>query len=351
MVPSVEFPWKTGRRTRSWLEERDRRQAEADEDEALRLLRGVRRIEIRSLRLVRDLFSGEYHSTFKGQGIEFAEVREYVPGDDVRLIDRNVSARLRQPFVKVYQEERELTVVFLVDQSGSMKFGSGSRTRAEMAAELTAVLAFSAVSNQDKVGCLLFASGREKWIPPRKGRSHALRVVRDVLSGGEEGRGTDLAGAIRQIGRVLKRRSIVFILSDFLDHGYLRPLSVVSRRHEVVPLVFVDPAELPDPAPEKIDGYEPILQDRRPSGRALPAVGLIELEDLETGKRMLVDTSSPAVRAALRRSRDELVGEETLAGRFRALGIQPIFLPMDGDYLEPVYRYFRGRARRRAQGR
>lgn len=347
----MKLPWRIRGQTRSWLEERDRRIAAADEDEALRLLRSVRRIEIRSRRLVRDLFSGEYHSVFKGQGIEFAEVREYVPGDDVRLIDRNVSARLRQPFVKVYQEERELTVVFLVDQSGSMGFGSRTRTRAEIAAELTAVLAFSAVSNQDKVGCLLFASGMDKWVPPRKGRSHSLRVVRDVLSGGGEGHGTDLAGAIEKIGRVLKRRSIVFILSDFLDHGYLPPLSVVSRKHEVVPLVFVDPAELPDPAPPKTDGVEPILQDRRPSERALPAVGLIELEDLETGKRMLVDTGSQAVRAALRRAREELVGEETLAGRFRALGIQPIFLPMDGDYLEPVYRYFRLRARRRAQGR
>lgn len=348
---SLEFPWNTRGRARSWLEERDRRRESADEDEALRLLRGVRRIEIRSRRLVRDLFSGEYHSVFKGQGIEFAEVREYVPGDDVRLIDRNVSARLRQPFVKVYQEERELTVVFLVDQSGSMGFGSRARTRAETAAELTAVLAFSAVSNQDKVGCLLFASGREKWVPPRKGRSHALRVVREVLSGGEEGAGASLAGALEQIGRVLKRRSIVFILSDFLDHGYLAALSVVSRRHEVVPLVLVDPAELPDPSAPKAHGVDPILQDRRPSDRALPAVGLVELEDLETGKRMLVDTASPAVRAALRKARGELVGEETLSAGFRGLGIQPIFLPMDGDYLEPVYRYFRQRARRRAQGR
>lgn len=319
--------WKRDN-ARSWLEERDRRREMSEaEDEALRILRGVRRIEIRSRRVVQDLFTGEYHSVFKGQGIEFSEVREYVPGDDVRLIDRNVSARMMHPYVKVFQEERELTVVFLVDQSGSTRFGSRGRTRAEVAAELVAVLAFSAIANHDKVGCLLFSEQVNKWIAPHKGRHHGLRVVREVLYGRPETGGTSIAAACAAINRVLKRRSIVFIVSDFLDQEYEAALAVVARRHEVVPLVLVDPAE-----------------------RELPSVGLVELDDLETGSRMVVDTSDPQVRAAHARIWRKLTTED-LPARFRRAGITPIFLPMDGDYIEPLFRYFQRRARRRAAGR
>lgn len=311
---------------RSWLEERDLRRARDEaEDEALRLLRGVRRVEIRSRRVVRDLFSGEYHSVFKGRGIEFSEVREYVPGDDIRLIDRNVTARMRHPFVKIFQEERELTVVFLVDQSGSTRFGSRGRTRAEAAAELTALLGFSAVANHDKVGCLLFAEAPRKWIPPRKGRTHALRVVREVLSGGRgEGGRTSIASACETATRVLKRRSILFLLSDFLDAGYETALSLAARRHEVVPLVLLDPAE-----------------------RELPPVGLVELTDLETGARRLVDTSDPGVRRSFA-ERVLAFAERELPARFRRAGVEPIYLPLDGDLVEPLHRYFRQRARRRA---
>ncbi len=313
---------------RSWLEEQDRRRAAAEEeDEALRLLRGVRRVEIRSRRLVQEFFGGEYHSVFKGQGIEFSEVREYVPGDDVRLIDRNVSARMQHPYVRIYQEERELTVVFLVDRSGSTRFGSRGKTRAEIAAELVAVLAFSAVSNDDKVGCLLFAEKAGRWIPPRKGRRHALRVVREVLSVSPERAGTSIAAACETVSRVLKRRSILFVVSDFLDQGYESALAVVARRHEVVPLVLWDDAE-----------------------RELPDVGLVELDDLETGARRLIDTSDPRVRAAQAASWGRLARVD-LPDRFRLAGITPIFLPMDGDYIEPLFRYFRRRASRRAQGR
>lgn len=312
---------------RSWLEERDLRAAREEEDEALRLLRGVRRVEIRSRRVVQNLFSGEYHSVFKGQGIEFSEVREYVPGDDVRLIDRNVSARMQHPYVKIFQEERELTVVFLVDQSGSTRFGSRGRTRAEIAAELVAVLAFSAISNNDKVGCLLFAEKADKWVPPRKGRRHALRVVREVLAGRPDQGGTSIAAALETASRVLKRRSILFLLSDFHDEGFDAALAVVSRRHEVIPLVLFDPAE-----------------------RDLPNVGLVEVRDLETGRRRLIDTSDPRVRAAhdaVFRARMN----EDLPARFRRAGVTPIFLPMEGDTVEPLFRYFQRRVQRRAQGR
>jgi len=310
---------------RSWLEERDRRRAE-EEDEALRLLRHVRRVEIQSRRLVHDLFSGEYHSVFKGRGIEFAEVREYSPGDDIRMVDRNVTARMRHPFVKIFHEERELTVVFLVDLSGSARFGSRGRSRIEAAAELVAILAFSALANQDKVGCLLFSSGVDKWIPPRKGRSHALRVVREVLAGrdGEE-RATSIATACESAARVLKRRSIVFLISDFLDDGYEQALALAARRHDVIPLVLTDPVEA-----------------------ELPDVGLVELEDLETGRRRLVDTSDPATRAA-HAARMEDRSRRLLPERFRRAGVDPVFLPTDGDMVPPLHQYFRSRARRRGR--
>jgi uncharacterized protein (DUF58 family) len=324
----MAFSFRKQASPRSWLEERDRRRAEREnDDEALRLLRGVRRVEIRSKHLVQDLFGGEYHSVFKGRGVEFAEVREYVPGDDVRLIDRNVSARMQHPFVKVFAEERELTVVFLVDQSGSTGFGSRGRTRAEAAAELVAVLAFSAISNNDKVGCLLFAEEVEKWVPPRKGRRHALRVVREVLGGRPEKQGTSIARACETASRVLKRRSILFVVSDFLDTGFDQALAIVSRRHEVIPLVLFDPAE-----------------------QALPPVGLITLDDLETGQRRQVDTSDPQVRSAHQLFwRRHL--EEDLPRRFRSAGVTPVYLPMDEDLIAPLLRYFQGRVRRRAAGR
>jgi len=317
------------RESRSWLEERDLRR-DTTEDEALRLLREVRRVEIRSRRAVRDLFGGEYHSVFKGRGIEFSEVREYVPGDDVRLIDRNVTARMRHPFVKIYHEERELTVVFLVDRSGSMRFGSAQRreeTRATTAARLVAVLAFSATANNDKVGGLLFSSGPERWIPPRKGRTHALRVVREVLAmESATGEATSLAAACEAAARALKRRSILFLVSDFLDEGYEPALALAARRHEVIPLVLRDPAEL-----------------------ALPRVGLIELQDLETGERRLVDTSDPGVRREFA-VRARGLEEARLQERLRPAGVDPIFFEVGGDLFDPLHRYFRQRARRRSAG-
>ncbi len=311
-----------------WAAEEARlhRAGEAD-DAALAVLRGVRRIELGSRRLVQDIFSGEYHSAFKGQGMEFSEVREYVPGDDVRTIDRNVSARMQHPFVKIFHEERELSVIFIVDQSGSSRFGSGAKTRAEVAAELVAVLAFSAISNGDKVGCCLFTDHVEKWVAPGKGKSHVLRVVREVLFGQPVGRGTHIASGLEMVARVQKRRSIVFVLSDFLDDGFGTSLAVLSRRHEVIPLVLIDPAE-----------------------RELPDVGLVEMEDLETGERRLVDTSDARTRADHAEACERRLKVDLPASMQKA-GVVPVYLPLDGDYVQPLHRYFQMRMKRRAQGR
>lgn len=296
-----------------------------EEDEALRILRGVKRVEITSRRLVQHLFAGEYHSAFKGQGIEFHGVREYVPGDDVRLIDRNVSARHQKPYIKQFVEERELSVVFLVDQSGSTRFGSKTETRADVMARLVAVLAFSAVTNNDKVGCLLFSETPEKWISPRKGRSHALRVVREVLYRKPEGRGTSIAAALEMAVRVLKRRSLIFLLSDFRDSGYETALAIAARRHEVVPLVFYDPAE-----------------------ENLADIGMVERVDLETGEWRTDDFSDPRFR---RQHHEEWLRftRGDLTERLRASGESPVFLPLDGDTITPLHRYFQ--ARRKGRGR
>lgn len=301
--------------------------ARDEDEEALRVLRSVRRIEIASRRIVQNVFAGEYHSAFKGQGIEFSGVREYVPGDDVRLIDRNVTARMQHPFVKVFQEERELTVVFLVDQSGSTRFGSRGKTRAEVMAELVATLAFSAVTNNDKVGCLLFTEGPEKWIAPRKGRRHALRVVREVLFRRPEGRGTSLRGALEMVLKVLKRRSLLVLVSDFRDTGYESALSVAARRHDIVPLVVYDPIE-----------------------RSLPDVGLVEVEDLETGEQRWIDTSDPLVRQRHAAAWKHFA-EIELPTRFRGVGESLVFLALGEDYVSPLHRYFERRVRRRGRHR
>lgn len=302
-------------------------EAEGDEDAALRILRSVRRVEISSRRLVQEIFGGEYHSTFRGQGIEFSEVREYVPGDDVRLIDRNVSARMQHPFIKIFHEERELSVVFLVDQSASTRFGSAGKTRAEVAAELVAVLAFSAISNNDKVGLCLFTDRVEKWVPPGKGRKHVLHVVREVLFGTPTGRRTSLTVGLEMVARILKRRSVVFVISDFLDRGYENALAVAARRHEVIPLVLVDPLE-----------------------QELPRVGLVELEDLEIGERRLLDTSDPKVRQE-HASRWRQRVENEVPAALRRAKVTPIWLRLDGDYIAPLHRYFQARVARRSGGR
>ncbi|MDM7916824.1 MAG: DUF58 domain-containing protein [Candidatus Eisenbacteria bacterium] len=301
--------------------------SESEHETALEILRSVRRIEIQSRRLVQELFSGSYHAVFKGRGIEFSEVREYVPGDDIRSIDWNVTARMDRPFVKQYHEERERSVVFLVDRSGSTHFGSRRRTLARAAAEITAVLALSAAVNQDKVGLLLFTDRTEKWVPPRKGRSHVLRIVREVLFHPAEGRGTMIAEALERASRTLRRRSIVFLISDFLgDAGYESSLSVAARKHEVIPLV---------------------LRERRIG--EIPNVGLVPGTDLETGRVRWLDTGSRRVREEL--ARRVRATEQRSKAIFARAGVEAVEIPIEEDLVGPLFAYFRRRARWRASGR
>ncbi|MCB9385157.1 MAG: DUF58 domain-containing protein [Bryobacterales bacterium] len=285
------------------------------------LAKKIRLIEITTRRAVNDTLAGEYHSVFKGRGMEFDEVREYTPGDDVRTIDWNVTARTGTPHVKRFVEERELTVLLAVDLSGSGAFGSGGQLKNEVAAELCALLAFSAIKNNDKVGVVAFTDRVEKFIPPKKGASHVLRVVRDLLKLEPEGRGTDLAAALEFIGRISRRRSIVFLISDFLAHEYLKPLRLVAGRHDLVAISVLDPRE-----------------------RDLPDVGLVELEDPETGERVLLDTSSDAVRSrfqALGRVRDKQRQE-----LFRTTGVDEIQVQAGEDYVRDLMSFFRKRERR-----
>ena len=302
-------------------------ESEPGADTPLEILRSVRRIEIRSRRLVQDLFSGSYHAVFKGRGIEFSEVREYVPGDDIRSIDWNVTARMDHPFVKQFHEEREQTVVLVVDASASMRFGSTSRGVDRVAAETAAIIAFSAASNQDKVGLLLFGSRLERWVPPRKGRSHLLRIVREILFHPARSRGTSIGEAVERATRMLRRRSLIFLISDFLqDDAYGDAVAIAARKHEVIPIVLIDPRS-----------------------ESLPAVGLVDVDDLETGERRLIDTDNRGVRerwaaaATARRAARE--------GVFHRAGIVGIEIDLAGDTVQPLVEEFRRRERWRAAGR
>jgi uncharacterized protein (DUF58 family) len=285
----------------------------------------VRRLELRTRRLVDSRFSGEYHSVFKGQGIEFAEVREYQPGDDVRAIDWNVTARLGHPFIKRFVEERELTVLLVVDVSGSQRWGTRGRFKSETVAEVATTLAMSAVRNNDRIGLLLLTDRVERYLPPRKGRRHALRLVRDLLAFQPEGRGTDLAAGLRYAARVLQDRAIVFLFSDFpLSDGwddFTRALKLIGVRHDVVAAPLVDPRDLD-----------------------LPDAGLLWMEDPETGERGLVDTSDAAVREEFAAR----AGQEAEQRRrlFRRLGIDEIRLRTDESYAAALLAFFRRREQR-----
>ena len=290
------------------------------------LVRKIRRIEISTRRVVHDNFAGRYHSVFKGQGMEFDEVRPYNPGDDVRRIDWNVTARTGSPYVRRYHEERETTVMLALDASGSSDFGSAGRLRRELAAEMAAVLSYAATTNNDKVGLLIFTDGVELLVPPRKGKRHVLRLIRDVLVFEPRGRGTDIGLALDTVNRVLKRQSIVFVVSDFLAdvESYGRSLAVTNRRHDVVAIHLSDPME-----------------------SEVADVGLLSLQDAETGEMMLVDTSDPAWRKlyAGRTARAE-TDRKTLMAR---AGVDRITVAPDLDYVSGLMAFFTARARR--QGR
>ncbi len=289
-------------------------------------LRQIRRIHIRTRRLVDGVFAGEYHSVFKGRGMEFADVREYVPGDDVRTIDWNVTARTGHPFVKRYVEERELTVMLLVDLSASGRFGSIAKLKTEIATELCALLALSAIRNNDKVGLILFTDRIERFVPPQKGKDRALRVIREMLHVEPERRGTDLALALEYLHRISRRRSVAFLISDFLASGYERALRLARQRHDVIPICIFDRREA-----------------------SLPDLGLIALQDLETGEQVLVDSGSAAVR---RQYRDQRAAAAAARQHlFRGLGIDPIEVRTDQPYIRPLMRFFRQREKRLREGR
>jgi uncharacterized protein (DUF58 family) len=289
------------------------------------ILRQVKLIELKTRGLVNSVFTGEYRSVFKGQGMEFSEVREYQPGDEVRSIDWNVTARMRRPFVKRYIEERELTVMLVVDLSGSERFGTVNRFKSELASELAAVLAMSAVRNNDRVGVLLFTDRIEHVIPPRKGRRHVLRIIRDLLAFEPVGTGTDMVKAIDYVAKMLNHKAIVFVVSDFLEGDIDHPLKLLAQRHDVVAVTVEDPSE-----------------------RDLPDIGIARLIDPETGETTEVDTSHPSVRnsyssrvAAEREHRKHLL---------RRLAIDEVSVRTEGGVVEPLLRFFRARetrARRR----
>ncbi len=295
------------------------------------ILKKVRQIEIRTKRLVTDSLAGQYHSVFKGRGMNFDAVREYVPGDEVREIDWNVTARTGHPYVKKFVEERELTLLLMVDVSASGDFGSGVQSKRELAAEIASVLAFSAVKNSDKVGLLLFSDQVELFVPPRKGRRHVLRIVREVLGFEPASHGTDLVQALDFVNDVLKRRAIVFLLSDFqdgnLDKAWLeelrRPIRRTNLRHDLVALPVEDPRE-----------------------RLLPDLGVIAIEDAETGEMVELDTRKPTVRRRFTELAENRAAQ--LKHIFSAEGVDSLFLGTDRPYVADLTSFFKNRTQRRS---
>jgi len=285
------------------------------------ILRKVRQIEIRTNREVTDVLGGQYHSVFKGRGMEFEEVREYLPGDEVRTIDWNVTARFGHPFVKKFREERELTVMLVVDVSASGRFGSVRQTKNELAAELAAVLAFSAIRNNDKVGLILFTDRIEKFVAPQKGRRHVLRVVREILGFAPQGAGTDVSLALDYLNHVQPRRAVCFLLSDFQDQEFLNQLRVAGRRHDLIALSIHDPRE-----------------------EQVPAVGLVELRDAETGALAVVDTFDDHAREQFVQQTAQQA--TALHQLFRKAAVDRVDIRTDADYMRPLVRFFRMRERR-----
>jgi uncharacterized protein (DUF58 family) len=285
------------------------------------ILKKVRRLEISTRGLVNEVFSGEYHSVFKGRGMNFSEVREYQYGDDIRSIDWNVTARVGAPYVKLHEEERELTVMLVVDVSASGDFGTHERMKGEIAVEICALLAFSAIKNNDKVGLIVFSDRIEKFVPPRKGRRHVLRVLRELLFFEPEGRGTDIGMALEYLTRVTRRRAVAFLVSDFLSSDYRRELAVAGRRHDVIAIHVTDRREV-----------------------ELPPVGFVEFEDAESGENVLINTSGADFRDALAQRGE--VARASLIKMFRSTKVDSIEIRTDRDYVDPLMRFFRQRARR-----
>jgi uncharacterized protein (DUF58 family) len=284
------------------------------------ILKKVKQVEIQTRRIENEVFSGEYRSIFKGKGMSFSEVREYQPGDDVRVIDWNVTARHNKPYVKVMEEERELTVYFLFDVSASGRVGSHERFKSEIAAEICAVLAFSAIRNGDKVGLINFSDKIEKYLSPRKGKAYAMQLIREVLFGEYDDRGTHIEKALEFLSRVAKKRSIVFLLSDFYDTGFEQALKAVANRHDLILVHIVDPLDV-----------------------EIPDMGLFPCYDAESGKQMLIDTSLKAVREAY--ARRYIERSRNLEQLSRKSKTDLIHIRTDTSYIEPLNRFFKTRGR------
>jgi len=288
----------------------------------LHILQQIKRIEIRTKRLVNDLFGGAYHSAFKGQGMEFEEVREYIHGDDMRLIDWNVTARMGAPYVKKFKEERELNVMLLIDASSSGQFGTRLKFKNTAAAELCAVVAGSAMKNNDKVGMAFFTDHIESYVPPAKGRGHVFRLIEEILSFQPSGRHTDIGQALEFFNKVSRRKSVVFLVSDFMGEGFLKPLRIIGRKHDMIAVKVTDPREL-------------TFED----------VGIIELEDSETGEIVAVDTGSWSFRQEFAARAAEDV--EALRQSFRRIGLDFIEIRSDKPFVTPLMNFFRARGQRR----
>jgi uncharacterized protein (DUF58 family) len=284
------------------------------------LLKKIRKIEIHTARLVNQQLAGQYQSVFKGRGMAFSEVRQYFPGDDVRFIDWNVSARMNEPYVKLFVEEREMTVILLVDMSASGRFGSITQSKREVAAEVAALVAFSAIKNNDRVGLIVFTDGVELFVPPKKGKKHVLRVISEILTYEPSSPRTDLRVALDYLGKIERRRSVVFLVSDFLAAGWSRPLQVATRRHDVIPVVISDPME-----------------------ELLPKLGLVAFEDLETGHVLEFDTSGPEGRAYLAEVRRHREEREALLKRLK---LDYVNVRTDRPYVDALVAFFRARERR-----
>ena len=286
--------------------------------EATELIKRVRKIEIKTKGLSQHIFAGEYHSAFKGKGIAFSEVREYQYGDDIRNVDWNVTARFNHPYIKVFEEERELTVVLLVDVSGSRFFGTLSQLKMNVITEISAVLSFSAIQNNDKVGVILFSDKIEKFIPPKKGKQHILRIIRELLDFRPENRKTSITEALRFLSNAIKKRSIVFLISDFMDYQFEDALRIAAKRHDLVGLHIYDIRET-----------------------ELPDIGLINIVDAETGKEILVDTSSRYIRNTYKNTWKKRTDD--LNEIFLKLGVDTASISTDEDYVRPLINLFKKR--------
>jgi len=285
------------------------------------ILKKVKQVEIRTRGLVNDLFGGEYHSVFKGRGMAFSEVREYQPGDDIRLIDWNVTARNGSPFIKIFEEERELTVYLLVDISKSGEFGSQNQLKQEFGAEIASVLGFSAIKNNDKVGLILFSNDIEKYVVPKKGKSHVLRVIRELLYNKTKGNKTSIKNALDYLLKVAKRKSVIFLISDFIDDDYWASLKIVNRKHDLIGIRLFDPAE-----------------------KLLPDIGVIKVRDPESGSSFWIDTSN---RLEMEKLKNQINSDfDTFNKQAKKIGFDIISVSTNGDFVDPLISLFRKRDKR-----